>query len=209
VTEAEAQDWLAANLGVSRGTIERLSAFVTFLEEENSRQNLISSSTIRTVWTRHIVDSAQLLVHAGHPKSWIDLGTGAGFPGVVVAVLSGANVTMVESRRKRVEFLDRAIDLLGVGHTARVLGTNAERVPAEMYDVISARAFAPIDRLLPIGARFSGPKTRWLLPKGRGAKAELEEAKLTWQGEFRIEPSVTDPESAILVAEQVRPRRQR
>jgi 16S rRNA (guanine527-N7)-methyltransferase len=210
VTEDEARSWLEHTLNVPRETIELLGLFVGFLDDEASRQNLIARSTIASVWSRHIVDSAQLIRLARPaPRTWIDLGSGAGFPGLIVAALTSCHVTLVEERRKRVEFLNAAVELLGVQERVSIFAGRAEIVPTAGYDVISARAFAPLDRLFAIAARMAAPSTVWLLPKGRSAQAELDAAAVTWQGDFQLEPSVTDPDSAILVARNVRPREQR
>lgn len=209
MTEEEAKAWLIASLDVPRETLARIEDFIKFLNEEAQRQNLVAASTLEHVWFRHIVDSAQLLRLAPTCGDWLDLGTGAGFPGLIVAALGRHRVTLVESRRKRVGFLEAATDLLGVRDRTTIIGGRAETAPSHPYDIISARAFAPIERLFPIGMPFSTLETVWVLPKGRSAQAELDAAKGTWQGAFRIEPSVTDPDSAILVAERVRPKEQR
>jgi 16S rRNA (guanine527-N7)-methyltransferase len=194
-------------LSVSRETLGRIEVFVEFLAQENERQNLVSRSSIEEVWSRHILDSAQLLPLAPpRPRHWLDLGTGAGFPGLIVAALSDARVTMVESRKLRVDFLQRAAALLRIEERVEILCSKVEALEARPFDVISARAFAPLDKLLLLGNRFSTDQTRWILPKGRNAKTELEAAESLWQGEFRLEPSITDAEAHIIVAERVRPR---
>jgi 16S rRNA (guanine527-N7)-methyltransferase len=194
-------------LDVSRETQLRLDAFITFLREENQRQNLVSKSTIQDVWSRHILDSAQLLRHAPTgATTWLDLGTGAGFPGLILALLHPGQFTLVESRKLRVDFLKRAAALLDVQDRVEILCSRVETLQAKAFDVISARAFAPLDKLLLLGAKFSTDQTRWILPKGRNAKTELEAAESLWQGEFRLEPSVTDPDASIIVAERVRRR---
>jgi 16S rRNA (guanine527-N7)-methyltransferase len=133
------------------------------------------------------------------PGQWIDLGSGAGFPGIVVALLSDWHVVLVESRAKRIEYLNRAVVFLGLEGRTRVAGMPVERVEGQKYDVISARAFAPLPKLLDLSARFSTDKTKWLLPKGRNAVNELEEARKAWDLDLSVEPSVTDPEAGILV----------
>ena len=106
MTEEQARRWLTDELGVPRETMARLDRFVAFLTSENERQNLVSRGTLEAVWVRHIVDSAQLLRFAQSPEAgWLDLGTGAGFPGLIVAALHNGPVVMVEERAKRVEFL--------------------------------------------------------------------------------------------------------
>ena len=183
----------------------RLDAFADLLRDENERQNLVSKASLEQLWLRHIADSAQLVRFAPlADASWVDLGSGAGFPGLVVAALHGGPVTLVEERRLRADFLRRAADVLGV--QVGILAMKAERVPRRAFDVVSARAFAPLRRLLDLGTAFSTTNTLWLLPKGRNAAAELEALDASWQGDFRLEPSLTDPEAAIIVAEGVKRR---
>lgn len=194
-----------ALLDVPRGTIERLEAFIALLAHENERQNLVSKGSLEQVWSRHILDSAQLLRFApAKVATWLDLGTGAGFPGLIVALLHRSKVTLIESRRLRAEFLRKGAHILQVEDKVEILCSRVESMPPGSFDVISARAFAPLDRLFALASPYSRPGTRWLLPKGRSAKSELAEAQASWQGEFRLEPSMTDPEAGIVVAEQVR-----
>ena len=161
---------------------------------------MISASTLDHIWDRHIVDSAQLLRFCPTaPQTWIDLGSGAGFPGIVVALLSDHQVTLVESRGRRIDYLQRAIALLDLEARVTVAGMPLERVETAPYSVISARAFAPLGRLFELAARFSTNKTLWLLPKGRNAAKEWDEVQSVWKGDLRIESSVTDAEAGILV----------
>ena len=201
MTEEEAKAWL----DVPHGTVERLESFAALLRQENERQNLVSRSSLEQLWSRHIADSAQL-VRLARPDaaSWLDLGTGAGFPGLIAAALHPARLTLVEARRLRVEFLIRAAGVLGVEERVEVVQARAESAPAFTADVISARAFAPLDKLLAIGERFSSEGTIWLLPKGRNARSELDAARSSWQGDFRLEPSLTDTDAQIIVATGVR-----
>lgn len=201
MTEDDAQEWLRVNFDVSRETWERLEAFIAFLQHEALSQNLISASTLDSIWGRHIVDSAQLLKLGPAVRSgkWIDLGSGAGFPGIVIAMLSGYDVTLVESRGRRIDYLARAIELLELKPQVTLAGMPLQRMETAPYSVISARAFAPLPRLFELAARFSTDKTVWLLPKGRNAVKEWYEVQPVWTGDFRIEPSVTDAESGILV----------
>lgn len=202
MTELEAQAFLRDEFDVSRETHDRLEAFIEFLRREAQSQNLISASTLDHIWSRHIVDSAQLLKFASVdviPRNWIDLGAGAGFPGLIVAILSNFHVTLVESRARRIEYLQRAAALLDLEHQVTIAGMPLERFETAPFSVISARAFAPLPRLFEIAERFSTDKTLWLLPKGRNAAKEWTQVQLDWTGEFRIEPSVTDAEAGILV----------
>jgi 16S rRNA (guanine527-N7)-methyltransferase len=201
MTEDEAR----AALDVPRETMDRLEQFVALLGDENERQNLVSRSSLDHVWARHILDSAQLIRFAPEAAgSWLDLGSGAGLPGLVIAALQDRPVTLVESRKLRADFLQRAATALGVEARTTVICAKIENLPTQTFDVITARAFAPLDRLLALAERFAAPETRWVLPKGRNAQSELEAAESLWQGEFRLEPSLTDAEAKIIVAEQVR-----
>jgi 16S rRNA (guanine527-N7)-methyltransferase len=209
MTEATARAWLVDVLGVSRETLDRLALFAAAVISENDRQNLVSAATIPTIWDRHILDSAQLVPMLGdvqltHP--WLDLGTGAGFPGIVIAILLDHPVILVESRRKRFEFLSAQCTALGLSHV-RIHGGALEALETHATSVISARAFAPLGKLITLAHRFAHEKTLWLLPKGRSAREELESVQSSWQGVFHVEPSLTDPEAAIIVASGVSPRK--
>jgi len=206
VDEQEAKQWLASR-DVSRETFERIDRFIALLRAENERHNLVSAATLDQIWGRHIVDSFQLLDHAPASGSWADLGSGAGFPGLMVALRHPGPVTLIEQRRLRVAFLERAAAVLGLGKRVSVLCTNARRLDVPPFAVISARAVAPLAEIFALGAHLATNDTRWVLPKGRNAKSELDAARTSWQGVFRLEPSVTDPEARIVVAAQVRPRK--
>ena len=208
MTEQDARDWLVTTFSVPRETLDRIDRFISHLRLESAAQNLVAASTLESVWNRHIVDSAQL-VSLAEDGNWIDLGSGAGFPGLIAAILRDEETVLVESRRKRVGFMRESIEILGLARNTSVIHARAETIAPRAFSTISARAFAPLDALFATGLRFAGPSTRWILPKGRGAQAELDTARRTWQGEFRIHPSITDPDSAIIVAERVRPRTKR
>ena len=199
-TEDEARDWLRALPEYDPAAEERLEILVRMLAEENTRQNLVSAASLDQVWLRHIVDSAQLLPHVprGTSSPWIDLGTGAGFPGLVIAALRPeCEVLMVESRARRIEWLDRARLAMGLDK-ARVLGQRLELVETREAQVISARAFAPLEKLLTLSSRFSTSDTVWLLPKGRSAQQELDDLR-KWRHVFHVEQSLTDPQAGIIV----------
>jgi len=189
---------------VSRETRARLERYVHLLLEENRRQNLISRSTVDEIWDRHIADSAQLVRFAPRPdSSWLDIGSGAGFPGLVIAILTQGPVTLVEPRKLRADFLQRAAAEIGLAHRVSVVAARVERITGT-FDVITARAVASLDTLLRISQHLSTDKTLWLFPKGKSAQTELDEALGAWQGDFRLEASMTSGEAAILVAAGVR-----
>ncbi len=200
MTEEEAKEWLVTRLNVSRETMEQLDKFAEFLKREALSQNLVSASTLDHIWCRHIVDSAQLLplIPLRHDGNWLDLGSGAGFPGLIVAILTNCRVTLVESRARRIDYLQRAVQMLNLDDRVNIAGMALDKMTTEKYSVISARAFAPLPRLLDEAARFSTENTYWLLPKGKNAMKELEEAKEIWALDFNVMPSITDAEAGIL-----------
>ena len=198
--EAEARAWLTGLAEWDQAASERLEMLATMLVEENQQQNLVSAASLGSVWQRHILDSAQLLGYVPRETSspWLDLGTGAGFPGLVIAALRPeTEVVMIESRARRVEWLERARVAMALGN-ASVIGQPLEKVPSRQFRVISARAFAPLPKLLTLSARFSTVATTWLLPKGRSARQELLD--LTgWKHMFHVEQSLSDAEAGVIV----------
>ncbi len=205
--EAEAKIWMAG-LNVSRETRDRIDEFVALLRLENGKQNLVSAASLDHVFARHIVDSAQLWQLAPHASSWLDLGSGAGLPGLIIAMLTLAPVTLVESRRLRSDWLGRVAEVLGLTNVS-VEPARLELVSTRPAGVITARAFAPLPKLFTLAHRFSTEETLWILPKGRSAPEELASIATTWHGSFHMEPSITDPESAILIARDVKPKGRR
>ena len=195
----------AARRNVSRETFEKLKAYEALLKEESGRQNLVSASTLASLWDRHILDSAQLVrfePFAG--SSWADIGSGAGLPGIVIGCIVEGPVAMIEPRRLRAEFLHKLCESLALNATVHL--ARAQRAEGK-YDAITARAVARLTQMLEISAHLSTRKTVWALPKGRGALAELVEARQSWQGVYHVEQSVTDADSQIVVATEVRARR--
>jgi len=194
-----------ARRDVSRETLEKLETYAGLLREEVAHQNLVSVSTLSRLWERHIFDSAQLVrfepfLGAG----WADIGSGAGLPGIVIACLVQGPVTLIEPRRLRAEFLHRVCESLALN--AHVVPLKAERAGGK-YDVITARAVARLNKVLEISAHLSTRNTVWALPKGRSADGELAEARAAWQGRFHVEQSVTDADSQIVVATDVKAKR--
>lgn len=176
-----------------------LEEFAKRLRKESLTQNLVASSSLDSLWLRHIADSAQLIDHVSRETSpWLDLGAGAGFPGVVVAMMQPQReVLLIESRRLRIVWLQGIIEELGLGN-CRVLGADVRRVATIEAAVISARAFAPLARLIDISARFSTNATEWVLPKGRSAAQDIANLPIALQTRFHVKQSVTDPEAGII-----------
>lgn len=200
-TEVEAQGWLRDVLAIDEADMARLSTLVDFLLDENQRQNLVARGTLPHVWVRHIVDSAQLM-HVSRETlpdgEWLDLGTGAGFPGLVIAALQPDRpVILVESRKLRTDWLQRAANALSLANV-RVVQSRVEDLPSSAHAVISARAFAPLDKLVALSARFSTPDTIWLLPKGARAAQELQMLPESWNHLFHVEHSLTDAHAGII-----------
>ena len=191
--------------GVSRETEEALRRYWNLLVEASAEQNLIAKSSLEGGWQRHIIDSAQLspLIVGGDV---VDVGSGAGLPGIVLSVL-GHRVTLIEPRRRRSEFLGGVIRALSLTD-AILICASAERVKTT-FSTITARAVAPLDRLLGLTLHLARPGSRWVLLKGRSVQDELEVARAAWHGRFELIPSITDPAGMIVVAEDVRPRRRR
>ena len=197
--EAVAQ---AAGRPVSRETFDKLREFTRLLEDESARQNLISVATLAALWKRHIIDSAQLVrFEPQRGSTWIDIGSGAGLPGVVIACLVEGPVTLAEPRSLRARFLEQTVKTLGL--RATIIQSKAERINGS-YEVITGRAVASMTRFLTMCDHLSTGKTCWVLPKGRSAQSELEEARRSWQGVFHVEQSVTDPDAKIVVGTGVR-----
>ena len=199
-SEAQAQAWLTQLPEWDSIVDERLKLLEHMLRQENQRQNLVAATSLDAIWLRHMADSAQLVAHAPHETAspWLDLGTGAGFPGLVIAALRPeCRVVMVESRARRAEWLESARGALELSH-AEVFGGQLELLPTEKFRVISARAFAPLPKLLELSARFSTSDTRWLLPKGRSAAQELS-ALSGWQHVFHVKQSLSDAEAGVII----------
>ena len=197
----------AANRDVPRETFQQLERFAALLNEENERQNLIAPNSVGELWTRHILDGAQLMGLAEREGRWLDIGSGPGLPGLVIAILGGRPMTLNEPRKLRAEFLRRAIADLGLGDV-EIAECKAERLNGK-FDLITARAVARLDKLFGMACHLAHSETKWVLPKGERAQSELDEARATWQGSFRLVPSRTHPASAIVIAEHVERRGKR
>lgn len=199
-SEEQAKDWLAAFVQNDPKPLEQLELLQALLTEENQRQNLVAAASLPQIWQRHFADSAQLLSHVPREtrSPWIDLGTGAGFPGLVIAIVRrDVPVFAVESRPRRIAWLAHVREKLGLDQLT-IVGSRLETVDTFAAGVISARAFAPLDRLLELSVRFSTADTIWVLPKGRSARDEV--AGLSrWQHTFHVEQSLTDPDAGIVV----------
>ncbi|MBQ0823583.1 16S rRNA (guanine(527)-N(7))-methyltransferase RsmG [Microvirga terrae] len=192
----------ASDLNVSRETFEKLELLERELRRWQAIKNLVGPATLDQIWQRHIVDSLQLLDLAPEAKTWLDLGSGAGFPGLVLAIAGaerGLSVHLVESNSRKCAFLRHIARLTGVSATIRE--ARLETVVPDFLgqaDVVSARALAALDQLLDWTAPLLKSGTIGLFPKGRDAETELTEARKKWTFEAEILPSLTDSEARIL-----------
>jgi len=196
---------------VSRETADRLDRFVAVLQDWQRHTNLIAPSTEPHLWTRHVADSLQLLALTPDARNWVDLGSGAGFPGLVLACAladtPGAQVHLVESTQKKATFLREAIQATGA--PAEV---HAERIEdfvkhaPERIDIVTARALAPLPKLLATAYPLLKTPTRGLFPKGQDVAIELTEAAKCWNIHATLAPSRTDPRSRIIVLDAIEPR---
>lgn len=184
----------------SDDAFHRLMRFVLRLIDRNATQNLVSQPSLDAIWQRHIADSAQLLDHVPRgTQPWIDLGTGAGFPGLILAIMQPERTfCLIESRRLRIAWLVETIRAFDLSN-CEVIGSDISRVRDLEAGVISARAFAPLGRLLVLSARFSTTSTRWVLPKGRSAAKEVAALPPSLRQMFHVEQSKTNGEAGIVV----------
>jgi len=192
-----------AGFDVSRETRERLGILVEELRRWQKAKNLVGPGTLDSVWSRHIADSLQLAAAAPEAKVWLDLGSGAGFPGLVIAItligIEGARVHCVESNGRKCSFIRHAARMTGAPvtvHDARL----EDVIPsfAGKIDILTARALAPLPRLLDWTAPLLTTGVHGLFPKGDNALGELTEARKSWKFEVEMIPSRTDPRGQIL-----------
>lgn len=194
-------------LNVSRETIDRLKEFEKLVLKWTKHINLIAPATTPDIWDRHIVDSIQLYQYSPKPfKSWADLGSGGGFPGIVLAIVArqmvpDAQFTLVESDTRKATFLRTSIRELDLN--ANVVADRLENAEPIGADVISARALSPLTGLFSMITRHIGPNGIAIIPKGRAYEAEIAKAKENWRFDLQCQPSITDPEARILIVKDI------
>jgi 16S rRNA (guanine527-N7)-methyltransferase len=184
---------------VSRETLARLKLYVGLLADWNSRMNLVSAASLPDVWRRHVWDSAQLATFIpAETRNLVDLGSGAGFPGLVLATMLGPEVRTVlyESIAKKCRFLEEVAARLALN--VEVRNTRIEEASPEPFDIVTARACAPLTRLLSYAERFQGKSTRCLFLKGQTVGAELSEATKDWDIVAIRHTSLSDPAGTVL-----------
>ena len=205
------RDLALALTSVSRETTARLDRFVAVLTDWQQRINLIASSTEAILWTRHIADSLQLLALAPQARIWVDLGSGGGFPGLVIACglaeTADARVHLVESNGKKAAFLREAVHATGapaVVHAVRAEDF-AKNLP-EPIDTVTARALAPLPKLLALAYPLLKKGAIGLFPKGQDVEAELTTASKCWSIQATLVPSRTNPNSRIIIVTGAKPK---
>lgn len=193
---------MSIDLNVSRETLDRLHLYEALLKKWNPAINLVSRATVADAWARHFLDSAQIFDLApGGARHWADLGSGGGFPGMVVAIIAAERapdmaVTLVESDQRKAAFLRTVVREVGV--PANVIAERIEEVPPLGADVLSARALAPLSMLLGFAERHMVPGGRALLQKGAQHDAEITEALASWRFDVQKTPSKTNPSAVTL-----------
>ena len=198
---------LLPGMCVSRETERLLLDFVELVAKWTKRINLVSAQSLGDIWSRHVLDSAQLYALA--PKStqhWADLGSGAGFPGIVVSLLAlgqarPLRVTLVESDQRKATFLRAAARDLGI--TPQIIAARIEQLPSLQADVVSARALAALPVLLGYAHLHLNPSGLALYPKGRSVSDEIVRARAHWHFDLVTTPSITDPAAQILQIENI------
>jgi 16S rRNA (guanine527-N7)-methyltransferase len=192
----------AAQTGATAPQMADLEQLRAMLADWNGRINLVSAGSLAEFWPRHALDSAQLLGIVPGARTWVDIGAGAGFPGLVLAILlkgeAGAKVHLIESVAKKCRFLEAVSEALAL--PTQVHHDRAENL-ALKADVVTARAVAPLGRLLGFARPYLAKGAIGLFPKGRGADAEVADARSVWRFTCNVVPSVSDPEGRILKVE--------
>ena len=186
-------------VGATSQKLEAIETFRAMLCEANAEFNLVGGSTLADFWSRHFVDSAQLLWFDPEALVWADLGSGAGLPGIILAILlkdrSGAQVHLIESMTKRCRFLSAAVERLDL--PAQVHNVRAESLNLKV-DVVTARACAPLDRLLSFSHGYFERGARGLFLKGSEVQAEISAAKTAWRFDAEVFGSLSDPRGQIV-----------
>lgn len=205
VQEVSGPEVLTGAIDVSRETLSALNRYVLMLQEWQTKLNLVGPATLPDAWRRHILDSAQLFPMVENPAEtvWIDMGCGAGFPGLVMAIMGVGEVHLVESIAKKCRFLEAVVDALALHDRVIIHNERLEAMKPFEATIISARALAKLTQLFDWGHPFAASSTRWLLLKGQDVEAELAEAQQKWAFDYTLHPSLSDPRGRIVEARNV------
>lgn len=198
---AQQDQWDALN--VSRETLDKLQAYADLLEKWQRRINLVSKSTLPDLWVRHMIDSAQIFPHLPKDcKNLVDIGCGAGFPGMVLAIMGIEDVHMVDSDARKMAFVREVSRITATPvtiHNCRIDDMNV----TEKFDVVTSRALAPLEKLLGFSDMLMKAEGRSIYLKGRKSEEEIIEAQKSWNFEFQSEVSLSDPEGQLLIIERM------
>ena len=190
------------HVDVSRETIEKLEIYANLLLRWQFKINLISTNSLEQAWHRHFLDSAQIFsILPKKATSAIDVGTGAGFPGLVLSIMGLENVQLVEQNKKKCAFLYEVIRETEA--TASVHPCKIEKLPIKDYDVVLARAFMALDGLLKVVSPFFGKDTLGIFPKGLKVNQELTAASKNWKMKTAIKQSITSPDGKIVLVKDL------
>ncbi|MEO3477040.1 16S rRNA (guanine(527)-N(7))-methyltransferase RsmG [Phaeobacter sp. CAU 1743] len=197
---------LLERLNVSRETLDRLKIFEQVLLKWNPKINLVSRNSLDDLWTRHIIDSVQVFRCVSPPNHWVDIGSGGGLPGVIVAIMAAeespnTKVTLIESDQRKSAFLRTAARECGAKLT--VISKRIEQADPQNADVLSARALADLSLLLEFSERHLSPTGTALFPKGANWKKEVDNARQRWRFDFEPITSLTEPDAVVLKIEGV------
>lgn len=202
-------DRKVGGIDVSRETYEKLQRFSELVLKWTSKINLISSSSIPDIWDRHICDSAQIYKYAPEKaEKWVDIGSGGGFPGIVVAILACADAphvkfTLIESDQRKVTFLRTAARELQID--VKVIADRIEYTPKQSADVVTARALTALSSIIPLAMRHLSPTGVALLHKGKRSVVEIADARALWQFDLEEHRSLTDPDGRLLAIRNLSP----
>ncbi|WP_245562974.1 16S rRNA (guanine(527)-N(7))-methyltransferase RsmG [Thalassospira lucentensis] len=199
--------WFERDLSVSRETLDRLSQYADLVVKWQPRINIVGASTAEDVWGRHLQDSAQLWPHLQDVATTgkiVDFGSGAGFPGIVLAILGAGDITMMESNTKKTVFLMEAARVCGVLGQTKIARERIEAAQPCEADVVTARAFAPLPKLLEFGQRHLKPGGHYVLLKGRAFEDELADARdAGWTFDVTTHASLVDPDGVVMILKGV------
>ena len=200
--DKKGQETFSTHLDVSRETLELFACYGELLVKWQSKINLVSGKTLDDIWLRHFLDSAQLFrLLPAKNKSILDVGSGAGFSGLVRVLMGARNVTLIEKKTKKCMFLREV--LRQTGKSANIVNCRIEEYGHREFDIVTARALAPMERLLSYVKPYFGAHTKGLFPKGKQVDEELTKAMKQWKLEVSRVPSITSNTGVILVVEKI------
>ncbi|MEZ5898732.1 MAG: 16S rRNA (guanine(527)-N(7))-methyltransferase RsmG [Hyphomicrobiaceae bacterium] len=209
--EIKGPEQFRAAFAVSRETIEKFQAYEAMLRRWQKTINLVAPSTLDHIWHRHFADSAQLWgLRPTGAVNWLDLGSGAGFPGLVLAIMAsehgGTRHTLIESDSRKAAFIREVARAVGVAVDILCMRIEIPETQVKVREIncVTARALAPLPRLVELAYPYFGPSTVGLFSKGREAAAEIEQARQGWTFTAELNPSVTDPQGSVLLLKSLK-----